>query len=383
MYSSTAANDAVADRANTQTNIIYSNAVNDITLYSTAEIKANGTNGGYVNITAQAFNAQSGSLIQANGNNGPGGVITLTTSDVHLSGAISANGANGGSFALSAQIAQIDAQAVIQTNGSNGPGGHIDIYVSQDIDFVNSGLYANGTTDGGSIRILSRAGNLSLFNSIIQTNGGNGRGGSIGISAFNNTTLTNTAVEATGYNQGGHILIGNDAQNHALPFSIFTNLDTNSIISANQTNALKTTGGGFIETSGQTINLLSSINAGRGGMWLIDPVDITIDATFAAAIVSGLSSSNVVVSTTSNECSGVTCPSGSGSSGNIYITNSITTNTNNSLYIQAAGAIVVNGGVKIWLNHFNDSDPGTYQASSGTGSLYMGGANISSITSSN
>jgi filamentous hemagglutinin family protein len=73
VYSSTAANDNSASNINTQTNSIHLQAANDITLYSTAEIKANGTTGGYVNITAQAFNAQSGSLIQANGNNGPGG----------------------------------------------------------------------------------------------------------------------------------------------------------------------------------------------------------------------------------------------------------------------------------------------------------------------
>ena len=34
--------------------------------------------------------------------------------------------------------------------------------------------------------------------------------------------------------------------------------------------------GGFIETSGHVLNLLATINAGRGGMWLLDPIDITI-----------------------------------------------------------------------------------------------------------
>uniref|UniRef100_B1XUG4 Filamentous haemagglutinin family outer membrane protein n=1 Tax=Polynucleobacter necessarius subsp. necessarius (strain STIR1) TaxID=452638 RepID=B1XUG4_POLNS len=203
VYSTTAANDSVADRINTQTNVVYINAVNNLTLYSAAEIKANGTTGGAINITAQAFNAESGSLIQANGNNDPGSASTITTSDVHLSGAISANGANGGSFALSANNAQFDGQAVIQTNGSSGPGGHIDIDVSQDINFVNSSLYANGTTDGGSIRILSRAGNLSLFDSEIQTNGGNGRGGSIQLSANNGSISISSALKSNGATQGG------------------------------------------------------------------------------------------------------------------------------------------------------------------------------------
>jgi hypothetical protein len=137
--------------------------------------------------------------------------------------------------------------------------------------------------------------------------------------------------------------------------------------------------GGLIETSGQTLSMLASINAGRGGMWLIDPIDILIDQTFANTIAANLANSSITVSTTSNPCSGVTC-SGTGSSGNISITGNITTNTNNNLIIQAAGAITVNGGVKIWLNTSNNS---TYTASTGTGSLYMGGADVTSITSSN
>ena len=288
VYSTTAANDATISApitANNQTNVINLTAVREIDLYSTAEIKANGTTGGYINLTAQALNAQSGSLIQANGNNGPGGVIALTTSDVHLSGAISANGANGGSFALAANNAQFDGGATIQSNGSNGPGGTISIDVSQYSVIVNSGLYANGTTDGGSIRILSRAGNLSLFDSFIQTNGGNGRGGSVGISAFNQTILSGTTVEASGVIQGGTILIGNDANNSTLPFSIYTSLDELTTINASQTNLSNTTAGGFVETSGHYLKLGATINAGKGGNWLIDPQDLNIltHADFVAA----------------------------------------------------------------------------------------------------
>jgi mucin-19 len=37
--------------------------------------------------------------------------------------------------------------------------------------------------------------------------------------------------------------------------------------------------GGFIETSAHTLNLLGTINAGRGGMWLIDPTNVTISTS--------------------------------------------------------------------------------------------------------
>ncbi|WP_216230360.1 autotransporter-associated beta strand repeat-containing protein, partial [Polynucleobacter sp. MWH-Jannik1A5] len=384
VYSTTAANDSVADRVNTQTNVIYLNAVREINLFSTAEIKANGTTGGYINLTAQAFNAQSGSLIQANGNNGPGGDIHLTTSDVHLSGAISANGTTGGSFALSANSAQFDGTATIQTNGSNGPGGTLSIDVSQDINIVNSGLYVNGTSDGGSIRILSRAGNLSLFDSLIQTNGGNGRGGSIGISAFNNTTLTNTVVEATGFTQGGHILIGNDAQNHTLPFSIFTQIDANSSIRANQTNSLETNNGGFIETSGQAVSLLACINAGIGGLWLIDPNNITIGSGTTSggslpSFTAGASSSIVNVLEITNALNAGNNVTISTADGYIDITQNIVANSNANLTITAQDYIWISSGVKIWLNSTSSTVTGTYTPTDNSGSLIIGGPSVRSL----
>ncbi|MBT8584565.1 hypothetical protein G6694_07975 [Polynucleobacter paneuropaeus] len=381
VYTSSAANDSSASaQTNTnQTNIIHLNAVNDLTIYSSAQILANGTNGGQITLSAQQLNAQSGSLIQANGNNGPGGVIAINGTDIHLAGTVAANGSNGGSFAVTANTLTIDNAAVVQTNGQAGPGGTITLTSNQDIQINQAQISANGYSDGGSITIVSNAGNLNTQNTLIQTNGSNGRGGSIGISAYNNVNISGTEIDATGYAQGGTIKIGNDASNGTLPFALFTSIDATSSINASQTNLLDTTNGGFIETSGQTINLLSSINAGRGGMWLIDPSDLTIDSPFASTIVGALGNSNVVVSTTANACSGVSC-SGSGSSGNIFITSSIATNTNNNLSIEAAGAIVVNPGVNIWLN---TSNAGTYTASSGTGSLYMGGASVATISTAN
>ena len=359
VYSSSAANDSVADRINTQTNLIYLSAVREINLYSTAEIKANGTTGGYINLTAQAFNAQSGSLIQANGNNGPGGDINITTSDVHLSGAISANGTMGGSFALSANSAQFDGTATIQTNGSNGPGGHIDIDVSQDINIVNSILYASGTTDGGSIRILSRGGNLSLFDSLIQTNGGNGRGGSIQLSANNGSTSISSAIESIGATQGGSILItanhitlennanisatGNTGggtvlvggdwqgsngvyqattvmmkQGAVIDASALLNGDGGKVVLwsdiKNHDSLTEAHGtiyakggvisgrGGNVETSAGTLktdNVFVDTRAadGSAGNWLLDPYNYVINASAAARIASDLGGSNILIST--------------------------------------------------------------------------------------
>ncbi|MBT8546982.1 filamentous hemagglutinin N-terminal domain-containing protein, partial [Polynucleobacter paneuropaeus] len=382
VYTSSAANDSSASaQTNTnQTNIIHLNAVNDLTIYSSAQILANGTNGGQITLSAQQLNAQSGSLIQANGNNGPGGVIAISGNQFNLDGTIAANGNDGGLISINAGSGALSLTGTVQANGSNGRGGTVIATQASDIQVNSATIQANGKTDGGAITLIADTGSINFTSALIQTNGSNGRGGSIGISAQNNVTLSSTKVDAIGLNQGGTIKIGNDASNGTLPFALHTSLDANSAISANQLDPSSgNRNGGFIETSAQTVSLLAAINAGRGGIWLIDPVDLTINSAFASLIVTGLQNSDVIVSTTANACAGVSC-SGSGTSGNIFITNSITTNTNNSLYIEASGAIVVSSGVNIWLNTSNNS---SYTASTGTGSLFMGGVSVGSITSSN
>ncbi|RAZ45887.1 hypothetical protein DP175_07730, partial [Polynucleobacter paneuropaeus] len=382
VYTSSPANDSSASaQTNTnQTNIIHLNAVNDLTIYSSAQILANGTNSGQITLSAQQLNAQSGSLIQANGNNGPGGVIAISGNQFNLDGTIAANGNDGGLISINAGSGALSLTGTVQANGSNGRGGTVIATQASDIQVNSATIQANGKTDGGVITLIADTGSINFTSALIQTNGSNGRGGSIGISAQNNVTLSSTKVDAIGLNQGGTIKIGNDASNGTLPFALHTSLDANSAISANQLDPSSgNRNGGFIETSAQTVSLLAAINAGRGGIWLIDPVDLTINSAFASLIVTGLQNSDVIVSTTANACAGVSC-SGSGTSGNIFITNSITTNTNNSLYIEASGAIVVSSGVNIWLNTSNNS---SYTASTGTGSLFMGGVSVGSITSSN
>ncbi|WP_143143920.1 filamentous hemagglutinin N-terminal domain-containing protein, partial [Polynucleobacter sp. MWH-Adler-W8] len=231
VYSSSAANDASAIQATvtqSNSNVIHLVASNLLNIQATAQVKANGTTGGTIYASAPSINTQSGSVVQANGNNGPGGLIAFSGDQITVAGNIA----------------------------------------------------ANGSTDGGAITLIANNGDLNIQNSIIQTNGSTGRGGSIGLSANNNVTIQNASIEATGANQGGKILIGNDAKNGTLPFALSVSLDqVTSLNASQQTTDINNQNGGLIETSGATLNLLSSINAGRGGMWLLDPTNVTISTT--------------------------------------------------------------------------------------------------------
>ncbi|MBT8566371.1 hypothetical protein G6709_08740, partial [Polynucleobacter paneuropaeus] len=282
VYTSSAANDSSASaQANTnQTNIIHLNAVNDLTIYSSAQILANGTNGGQITLSAQQLNAQSGSLIQANGNNGPGGVIAISGNQFNLDGTIAANGNDGGLISINAGSGALSLTGTVQANGSNGRGGTVIATQASDIQVNSATIQANGKTDGGVITLIADTGSINFTSALIQTNGSNGRGGSIGISAQNNVTLSSTKVDAIGLNQGGTIKIGNDASNGTLPFALSASLDQYSSINVAQLDQdLSNQNGGFIETSGQTLSMMASINAGRGGIWLLDPTNVTISTT--------------------------------------------------------------------------------------------------------
>ncbi|WP_158525559.1 hypothetical protein, partial [Polynucleobacter paneuropaeus] len=282
VYTSSAANDSSASaQTNTnQTNIIHLNAVNDLTIYSSAQILANGTNGGQITLSAQQLNAQSGSLIQANGNNGPGGVIAISGNQFNLDGTIAANGNDGGLISINAGSGALSLTGTVQANGSNGRGGTVIATQASDIQVNSATIQANGKTDGGVITLIADTGSINFTSALIQTNGSNGRGGSVGLSANNNVTITGSTISATGFTNGGAIKIGNDASNGTLPFALSVSLDQNTALNAAQQDTSQANAnGGLIETSGTTLNLLSSINAGRGGMWLLDPTSVTISAT--------------------------------------------------------------------------------------------------------
>ena len=144
----------------------------------------------------------------------------------------------------------------------------------------------------------------------------------MGISGRVATTLSNTSIFAKGGEQGGTILIGNDAQHGTLPFSQVTSLDALTLIDTSATAGR----GGHIETSGNTLNLLATINAGRGGMWLIDPWNYTIGTTEASYIQTALNAGSNVLITTATSPASVGANSITGAS-TTAVSDSITVNS--------------------------------------------------------
>ena len=282
------------------------------------------------------------------------GRILLKGSDevnISSSGNIVTAGNNGGVVEILSSHGAVTVAGAIMTNGESGRGGTIKINASQNILMSNANLLANGTTDGGLIIVASNNADVNFQQSFIQTNGGAGVGGTILLSGVNNTLISSTEISARGYIQGGSIKVGNDLANQLIPFSRYTEIDLNSVLNASQINSnIQNNQGGLIETSASTVNLLGSINAGRGGMWLLDPFNITIDSTKAGYIKTVLDAGSSVTITTASASNTVGLNSISGSSGvgDITIDAAITSSgAGASLTLIAANDIYVNQAITL------------------------------------
>ena len=87
---------------------------------------------------------------------------------------------------------------------------------------------------------------------------------------------------------------------------------------------------GFVETSAAKLDFADTAKVSTTGEWLIDPTDITVDATLETLIESALATGNVNIVT----------PSAGADAGNIYVDRTIDWSSNNTLAMVAANDIL-------------------------------------------
>jgi filamentous hemagglutinin family protein len=255
-------------------------------------------------------------------------------------------------------------------------------------------IKAQRTFAGGDVVIN---GNTVSVGGTIKAKGNGGAGGTVVVTGTDVTLTSAARIDASG-TSGGTVLIGgdraggSDAALRFLPQAITnartTTLEAGAMVTADGTSgaggnvvvwsdgttsfagiiSAKGSRGGFIETSGHQLNLTGgSVNAGRGGTWLLDPVDLTIDSTLAGTIASTLNAgTNVIQQTTA---------SGSGGSGDITVASAINWSTDAMLTLSAYRNIAVNsnitsdGGGAVALRADNTG--------TGTGTVSFGGGQLS------
>jgi filamentous hemagglutinin family protein len=259
---------------------------------------------------------------------------------------------------------------------------------------MRAGVSGRRSFSGGDVVV---SGDKVVVGGTIEAKGDSGAGGTVVVTGTDVTLTSGAAIDASG-TSGGTVLIGgdraggSDAALKFLPQTIAnaqnTTIEAGATITADGTSgaggnvvvwsdgttsfagAISTQGlhGGFIETSGHVFNFTGgSVNAGAGGSWLLDPLDLTIDSTLAGTIATALNGgSNVTQQTTAT---------GTGGNGDITVASGISWSTSATLTLSAYRNIVVNanitstGGGGVVLRADN--------AGTGTGTVTFGGGQVS------
>jgi filamentous hemagglutinin family protein len=271
--------------------------------------------------------------------------------------------ANGGKVVLTAAAARtvvdsvINTKGVIEANAIGSKGGTIVLAAAtgkrkpagaptQTIKVAGT-LSAAGKgagQTGGNIKITGE--NIALAGATLDVSGTAG-GGTVSIGGKGTlataTTVTADAAtfinaSATGSGDGGKVTIWSDQGTTVA-----------SLIDA--MGGPKGGNGGTVETSGGTVDfagirLNTTASAGTTGSWLVDPTNLTVDATAAATIDSNLGSTNVTLQTNAN---GTTSGPGTTSSGpgDIIIAAPLIWGSRNTLTLDAYNAITVNAAITI------------------------------------
>jgi filamentous hemagglutinin family protein len=226
---------------------------------------------------------------------------------------------------------------VVNLGDLSSTGGSIYLigHSVQNAGSLNAPKGAIGLAAGSQILISDSAGDQRVF---VQAPGGDltnsgyitaaqvelrSNGGNIYALAGNNGGQIRATGTAT---RGGHVwLIAENGTAHV-----------SGLISA--ANANRT--GGNIETSGaHVITNAATIKTGKGGNWLLDPDDITINSTLAGTIDASLNGgTNVTEQTTA---------AGTGGVGDITVASNIAWTSAATLTLSAYRNIAINSGITI------------------------------------
>jgi filamentous hemagglutinin family protein len=166
-------------------------------------------------------------------------------------------------------------------------------------------VQASGSaTINGELWLTAPNGAVQVSSVLTATNA-DASGGKIVVNG-KSVTLGGSARISTAGTKGGEVLVGTSE------FGTGKNLAASATIADGATIlAGGPSGGGSVETSGQTLSLgAANVSAGVGGRWLVDPSDIVIDATAAGTIASTLNGGTDVAQSTA---------AGSGGSGDISV----------------------------------------------------------------
>ncbi len=302
-------------------------------------LAASGTSAGGVSNLGQIFSATGDVVLigRAVTNSGSisapkGSAVLAAGDDILMSDAANSSGvyvAAGGSGDVT-DTGRIAAASV----ALKAAGG--DVYT---LAGNRSGLIqATGATTVNGQVWLSAPGGSAVVGGTISAVNADGSGGAVTVDAARVEVASGATISATG-TKGGAVLIGVSG-----PGGVGL-ADQTSVASGAVIRAGGPAGGGYVETSGRVLSLGSAtIAPGSDGSWLVDPVNLTIDATAASTLVSSLNSgANVTEQTTASGASGYGVQSAG--VGDITVSAPITWTGSGGLTLNAYNNLNVNAAI--------------------------------------
>jgi filamentous hemagglutinin family protein len=238
---------------------------------------------------------------------------------------------NGGSLVFSGP----STATVVNLGDLTSTGGSIYLvgHSVQNGGSINAPNGTIGLAAGSQVLITDSAADQRIF---VQAPGGDVTNSGYITAAQVELRSNGGNIYALAGNNGGQIRATGTATRDGHVWLIAENGTANvsGLISATNANGT----GGNVETSGShVLTNAATIATGKGGNWLLDPNDITIDSTLAGTIDTSLNGgTNVTEQTTA---------SGTGGSGVITVASPIAWATGANLTLSALTNIVVNAGI--------------------------------------
>jgi fibronectin-binding autotransporter adhesin len=268
----------------------------------------------------------------------------------------------------------------------------------------------SGSIQANKIKIDAGSKGATEISGVLNSNNENGKGGTIEITG-KDINVNSATITANGQTGGGSVLVGGDWQGSGdLLQATYLDIDANSKITANAltsgsggtivawsdiknsnsftrvSGTLQAKGidgsGGQIETSGADLDIngikidTSSVT-GRYGNWLVDPTDLTIDASAASTYASNLASSDVTL-TADNTITLDSAISYSGARDSTLTFNATTTvlnanvtSSNGSLSLDINTAVTLGADVTVTTNGGYFDVSGNIQVNSNVGIIEL------------
>ncbi|HEY0968809.1 MAG TPA: MBG domain-containing protein [Opitutaceae bacterium] len=251
----------------------------------------------------------------------------LDGGDLFFAGDSTAAITNLGTIGASGGDIHLIARKLENAGTLTAPAGTVGLAAGSEVLLTTGGaerIFVRATTAPGA---LVNSGDIAATTAELKAAGGNAYA-----LAINNTGV----VRATGAEmRGGRIWLvaGTEAPGDAGHRNDGAVANTGLLVATDADGA-----GGWVETSGETLaDLSGSVRTGLGGEWLIDPTNITVDATLATSTVTTLNAgTNVTLDTSATAGS---------DAGDITVASPVTWTGTGTLTLDADRNIALNAGI--------------------------------------